>query len=95
MQQELALQVEGAAPRDLASYSAWRRDARPENVAALNFYAEYLVNQYAGMGTALNLEAVRAALDIEGVPRHLWAEVTRRMQIVHGGVVKHVEAKKP
>lgn len=65
----------------------------PENLTLLDFYVSYLIGQYAGMGEALSLDAVRAALDIEGIPRDEWAGMTRRVLIFHRAVVAALPKK--
>lgn len=65
-----------------------------ENVELLDFYGDYLVNQYAGMTEALSLEAVRAALDIEGVPREDWPDMTVRLLGLHSLVMLTVPRAK-
>lgn len=74
--------------RDPTQYVEWRHEARPENVALLDFYGRFLVGQFAGMGSALSLDAVRAALDIVGLDRQRWADVTSRLLYLHGLVVE-------
>ena len=39
------------------------------------------------MGQALSLDAVRAALDIEGIDRRAWPELTGRLMILHAAYV--------
>jgi len=40
------------------------------------------------MGSALSLDAVRAALDIERIDRDEWPEMTARLLYLHGFVVE-------
>jgi hypothetical protein len=54
-------------------------------------YGSLLIGQYAGMGNALNLDAVMAAFQIEGVPREQWSGKARRLVYLHG---LYVEATK-
>lgn len=77
------MQCEGAPPRDLSFYSAWRTKASPENLDLISLYARKLVGQYAGISNALSLEAVRTALDLEGFPRQEWSEATDRLVKLH------------
>ena len=72
---------------DVEQFSAWRETARPDNLWLLDFYGRYLVGQYAGMGQALSLDAVRAALDIEGIDRRAWPDITGRLMILHAAYV--------
>lgn len=67
----------------LAAASEWRELADPDNVALIDFYGRYLVGQYAGMGKGLSLDAVRAALDIDGVAREEWPAMTTRLLGLH------------
>lgn len=60
---------------------------------AFGFYASYLVGQMAGMSEALDLAAVRAALEIEDVPRDEWPVLTRRYIVIHNEVMKIVRAQ--
>ena len=85
--------IEGAPPRDMSPYTSWRETAQPENLELLEFYGTYLAGQYMGFGTALSLDAVRAALDIEGVPRERWPGVTKRLLRIHLMVVAHLPKK--
>ncbi len=71
----------------MPGYDGWRRRASPESLELLDFYARYLAGQYAGMSEALNLDAVRAALDIERVPPAAWPEMTRRLILFHRACV--------
>jgi hypothetical protein len=80
---EMKRQAEGAPPRDLSSYSGWRATASPDNLDLLSLYSRKLSGQYAGMSNALSLEAVRAALDLEGIPREEWSEMTDRLIRLH------------
>ena len=73
---------------DVAQFSEYRLDADPDNLELLALYGRYLVGQYAGMGRALNLDAVRAALDIEGIDRQEWSEMTRRLLVLHAAFVE-------
>ena len=82
---------EGAPNRDLSGFSKWRADTSPENLELLEMYGSLLIGQYAGMGNALSLDAVMAALRIEGVPRAEWPERSRRLVFLHG---LYVEATK-
>lgn len=79
----------GASPREAEAEArgAWRQEADPENLDLLSFYGRYLVNQYAGMSNALNLDAVRTAMEIEGVEREAWPSMTERLVYLHGLVV--------
>lgn len=73
--------------------SLWRESAGPGNLRLLDFYGAYLVGQYAGMGDALSLDAVRAALDIEGVAREDWPDMTERLLCLHSVVVENLPEK--
>lgn len=75
----------------LASYSKWRDDADPDNLSLLDFYSSYLVGQYAGMGNALDLGAVRVAFDLEGLDRDDWSDMTARLIYLHSIVVEYQE----
>ena len=88
-QQSLTHAGGGPAP-DLGQMTAWRSTAHPSNIELLNFYARYLTNQYQGMGQALSLDSVRAALDIEEVRREAWAPMTQRLLMLHHIVVRHL-----
>jgi hypothetical protein len=85
---EAAYRSNGKEGRDPTPYVSWRDEARPGNVALLDFYGRYLVGQFAGMGSALSLDAVRAALDICQVEREAWPDVTARLLYLHGMVVE-------
>lgn len=87
--QELKLQELGAPPRDLAAYSGWRETVSTENAETISFYARYLVGQYSGLSEALSLPAVQAALEIDGVPREEWPEMTERLVRLHGLFERH------
>lgn len=86
---------EGAPPRDLSTYRAWRTNAREENIDLLEFYEGYhLFSQFSGMSDALAIGAVRDALDIEGVPRRLWPGITKRCLRLHGHVMNVTRKRK-
>lgn len=78
----------GRPQEDPERYSKWRDDTDPANLDVLSFYGRYLVGQYAGMGQALNLDSVRAALEIDGIDREDWPEMTSRMLFLHGVFVE-------
>lgn len=86
--------ADGAPARDLSSYSAWREDADPDNLALLDFYGRYLIGQFVPMSDALSLDAVRAALDIDQIPREQWPEHTRRVLILHRAFVECLPKEK-
>lgn len=67
----------------LVEAGRWRETAFPENIAIIDFYSAYLVGQYAGMGRALSLDAIRAALDIARVDREEWPDMTARLLHLH------------
>lgn len=73
---------------DVEAFSEWRMDADPDNLALLEFYGRYLVNQYAGMGSALNLGAVREAFLLDGIASEDWPDMTERLLSLHAEVVK-------
>jgi len=77
----------------LDAASAWRETADPDNVAVIDFYGANLLGQFAGMGKALSLDAVRAALDIHSIPREEWPDMTRRLLQVHAIYVEHLPEK--
>lgn len=88
--QDLKLQAMGAPPRDLSMYSAWRDTADPANLDLISLYCRYgLPGQTNGLSTALSLAAVKDALDIEGVPREDWPEMTERLIRLHGLFDQH------
>lgn len=93
-EEEEARIEEGAPPRDVDSYSEWQYTALPDTLTLIQFYRSYLIGQTAGMGSALSLEAVRAALDIEEVPKRAWAEVTQALIALHELVVKHAKRRR-
>lgn len=80
--------VSGRPAEDDDRYSAWREDADPDNLALLGFYGRYLVGQYAGMGSALDLDALRAACDLEGVTAEDRPELVSRVLYLHGLIVE-------
>ena len=82
-QQETMRQSMGAPPRDVESWSEWRQSADSENLDLLSFYGSYLVNQHAGFSSALSLPAVVAALEIDGIKRATWPEMTERLIRLH------------
>jgi hypothetical protein len=82
--QEVKRQALGAPPRDLSVYTAWRDTADPDNLDLISFYCRYgLPGQTNGFSTALSLGAVKDALDIDGVPREQWPEMTERLIRLH------------
>jgi len=78
------MQASGAPARDLSAFSQWREKADAENLELLEMYGSLLIGQFAGMGTALNLDAVVAAFRIEGTPRSAWPVMSRRLVMLHG-----------
>lgn len=86
--------ADGAPPRDLSAYTRWRAEAKVENLEAMDFYERYLVGQTAGLGSGLSLDAVRAALEIDEVPRADWPERSRRLLLLHREVVACVSKGK-
>ena len=60
---------------------------------AFDFYGEYLVGQMSGMSEALDLGSVKAALEIDDVPRERWEEDTKRLVMVHNEVMKVVRRR--
>jgi hypothetical protein len=78
---------ERGIPAEVEQFSAWRATARADNQWLLDFYGRYLVGQYAGMGQALSLDAVRAACDIEGIDRRAWPDIAGRLMILHAAYV--------
>jgi hypothetical protein len=91
---ELRRRADGAPWRDMSECSEWRQDASRENLDLVSFYGRYLVGQFSGMSSALSLEAVRAAFDLDGVPREDWPEMTRRLVLLHSWVVEEMKARK-
>ena len=87
LREQEAWSRDGAPDRDLSEYSAWRETAQAENIELIAFYGNYLVGQFAGMGEALSLDAVRAALDIDAVPREDWPEMAQRLILLHSIVI--------
>lgn len=85
---ESNMAADGAPPRDLSSYSEWRRDAEPHVLWVFEFYAIYLAGQTAGLSDALSLEAIRTAFLIERVPRDRWADLIIDLRIVHAAVIR-------
>ena len=83
----------GPEPSTIA-LSLWRGTAHPSNLELLNFYARYLTGQYQGMGEALSLDAVRAALDIDQVRREAWAPMTQRLMVLHSIVLRFLPKPK-
>ncbi len=69
-------------------------EALPDTLMLIQFYRSYLVGQLAGMGSALSLEAVRAALDIEEVPKRAWGEITQQLLALHELVVTHTQRRR-
>lgn len=90
MMQEAERERYGAPLRDLSSYTEWRDEVEIEVERAFDFYGTYLIGQTSGLSDALDLGAVRAALEIEDVPREEWPEETRRLLQVHNEVMKIV-----
>lgn len=92
---EMRRRSEGAPPRDLSTYSAWRLGARQENIDLLEFYEGYhLFSQFSGMSDAISLDGIRTALDIEGVPRKHWPGLAKRILRLHGYVMNVTRKKK-
>jgi len=91
---EARLIAEGAPPRDLSEYSAWRREADPANLYLLSVYSSFLVGQYAGMGDALNIDAIQSVLDLVGVDHDDRIEATRRLVTLHRLVRDQQELRK-
>ena len=77
----------------IKEYGRWRKRADRRVMDALAFYARYLVGQFAGMGEALNLEAVRFACEAEAIPPSRWAEVLEDSQVIHRIVVARSREK--
>jgi hypothetical protein len=82
-------QADGATPRDLSMYSAWRESASPDNLDLMVFYARYLAGQFAGMSSALSLDAVKSAMEIDGIDRDEWPEMAQRLIRLHSLVEEH------
>jgi hypothetical protein len=60
---------------------------------SIGFYGTYLCGQMSGFSEALDLGAVKAALEIEGIDREEWPEETKRCLLIHGEMMKIVRAK--
>ena len=88
--QEQARLRDGAPPRDLSVYAKWRERAHPLNSDLLLFYQRYLVGQFVGYGSALSLEAVRSALEIDEIPTRDRPDWTQRLLYLHSIVMKLV-----
>lgn len=92
---EMRRRVDGAPPRDLGVYSAWRTTAREDNLDLLQFYEEYhLFSQFSGMSDAISIDGIRIALEIENVPRKFWPYLTKRILRLHGHVMKATKKRK-
>lgn len=78
---------------DPAHATAWRRKARPQNVALLDFYGRFLVGQWAGMTNALSVEAAETAFQWAGMPLERRAEMFERLRLIHGLYVEATEEK--
>jgi hypothetical protein len=89
LDQEAKRQAMGAEPRDLSAYSGWREKANPDNLDLISIYSRYLPGQYAGFSSALSLDAVRAALEIEDIPKECWPEMTERLIRLHALFEEH------
>lgn len=80
---------------DLTDYGGWRSEADPENLELIEMYGTLLVNQYQGMGDALSLPSVVAALDLCGVPQSRRRDTARRLVYLHGLVLKTIPKEAP
>jgi len=85
--------ADGAPPRDLTEYTGWRDTAVPANLDLLDFYERYMIGQTSGFSDALSLDAVMAALRIDGVSRREWPEMTRRLLVLHREIVANAPKK--
>jgi hypothetical protein len=89
-EQDMKMQMLGAPPRDLSSYSGWRETADPANLDLISFYLRYgLAGQTSGFSSALSLGAVKDALEIDGSPRTDWPEMTERLVRLHALFEQH------
>jgi len=55
---------------------------------ALNFYSEFLVGQTVGMGDALNLLAVKAAMELEAIDGRDMNDLCSRCFLIHDSVLR-------
>lgn len=94
MEVELRHRAEGAPPRDVSGYLAWRTSARPENLELLRLYADYIAGMTDGFSGALHMESVKAVFEIEQIPKRLWPSLSRRLLKVHSIVMQHQKVKK-
>jgi hypothetical protein len=78
----------------MSPYSDWRSCADPLTIFALDFYAEWLVGQTVGMSDALNLLAVKAAMEMDGIQNDDMTDLTTRCFVVHAELMKIVKRKK-
>jgi len=76
--------LDGAPPRDLSAYSAWRDEVDPANLGLITTYGSFLAGQFAGMGDALSLPAVQSTMEILNVEREERPEMARRLVLLHG-----------
>ena len=60
----------------------------------MDFYERYLIGQTSGLSSALSLDAVRSALEIDEVPRRHWPERTRRLLVLHREIVAALPKEK-
>jgi hypothetical protein len=89
-EQDMKMQMLGAPPRDLSSYSGWRETADLANLDLISFYLRYgLAGQTNGFSSALSLGAVKDALEIEGAARADWPEITERLVHLHALFDRH------
>ena len=78
----------------LAEYAKWRRAAGPEVIRCLGLYTRYCAGQFAGMGEALNMSAVRFLCESEAIPVESWGNKAEEMCLIHSVVMARSKADK-
>ena len=95
MDRQRAQRVEqGMEAPDYSQYSEWRQKVRHDDAELMDFYGIYLVGQYQGGGMALSLDAVREALDLEGMPRQGRQAIVQRVLQIHACFVELIEERR-
>lgn len=78
----------------LAEYSRWRQKAGSAVVRSLGLYSHYCAGQFAGMGEALNMSAVRFLCEAEGIPVASWGSMAEEMTLIHSAIMERSKAEK-
>ncbi len=77
----------------MSEYSSWRDEVYPVVEKSFEFYSMYLSGQMSGFSEALDLFSVRAALEIEDIPREDWPGEARRCLLIHGELMEIIRRK--